>query len=277
MSLFAILLCSWAISDTASYVRTGHRGTAIFFEWLDDRFVVATDSLETHSDKRVTFDDCKIVVQGASNDFFTVSGGVRSATIRSRLDRRIMLDWDTQRMAAKAYKAVVGAKTPEKVAAEWQKLTLGQLNSLPIHTRVEVRDIKNNQMLFVGLLGDKTIDVEVAAFTFDGKQFDITIARPPMNKVRSIAEGEKAASVFLLHQTSEAKREDARWRATLKSTFGVRTKEDFQTELVLEVVNWAIEHPGADQVGGQVEAVRLQPNSGITWLRPCPASKKISD
>ena len=211
-------------------------------------------------------------MQGTANNFFTVSGGIRSATISQ-------VEWDTQKTAAKAYKAVTGPKDPKRVADEWKRLSMLQLDSLSIQDRRALGAIKNNQMLFVGLLRDGSIDAQVATFSFDGKEFGITVVRPPMNQVRSIAEGEKAAKEFLLHQSPEAKLENERWRASLKSTFGVRTPEDFQTELVMKLVDWAIKHPptvnGIATVGGQVEAVKLQPNSTITWLRPCPTSKAV--
>ena len=61
-------------------------------------------------------------------------------------------------MAKEAYQAVKGPKDPGTVAAEWRRLTLQQLNSLPIQTRKEVIELKNNEMLFVGLLLDGSID-----------------------------------------------------------------------------------------------------------------------
>lgn len=76
------------------------RGTAIFFEWLDDRFVAATDSLETHSNRPPTFDDCKIVKQGTANSFFTISVALGLALIgilRARL-RKLMNQYGVQRI-----------------------------------------------------------------------------------------------------------------------------------------------------------------------------------
>jgi hypothetical protein len=63
-------------------------------------------------------------------------------------------------------------------------------------------------MLFVGLLPDGSIDAQVATFSFDVKTFDITIVRPPKNKIRSMAEGENAVAEFMLHKTPEARQED---------------------------------------------------------------------
>jgi hypothetical protein len=265
--LFWAILLVTAQSSTKAVARVPprdeSRGTAIFFVWLDDRFVVATDSLETHSNEPPTFDDCKIVTQGTANNFFTVSGGVRSGP-----------NWDdTQETAAKAYRSVRGSKDPGKVAEEWRRLILLQVKSLPDRDRFTLEwIIRYNMMLFVGLLADGSINARVAAFSFDGKHFDIVLVRPPMNKLRSIGEGEKAAGEFLLRKTPEAQREFAAWQTSLKSTFGVRTPADFQTELVMKVVDWAIKHPGTDQVGGFVEAVKLQPKSTINWLRPCPVA-----
>lgn len=242
------------------------RGTAIFFEWLDDRFVAATDSLETHSNRPPTFDDCKIVKQGTANSFFTISGGVRSGP-----------NWDTQGTAAKAYESVRGSKDPGKVADEWRRLILLQLQSLPDRDRTALEwFVRYNMMLFVGLLPDGSIDARVAAFSFDGKHFDISLVRPPTSKLRSIGEGEKAVDTFLSHKTPEARQEYAAWEASLKSTFGVRTPADVQTELVMKVVDWAIKHPEGDQVGGIVEAVELQSKSTITWLRPCQKAESRS-
>jgi hypothetical protein len=150
---------------------------------------VATDSLETHGPKKpITFDDCKIVVQGTANNFFTVSGGFRSGPIQFVVQGQLHeVEWDTQKTATKAYKAVTGPKDPKKVADEWKRLTMLQLDSLPIQSRIQFKEIKNNQMLFVGLLADGSIDAQVATFTFDGRRFDIIVVRPPMNKFRSIA------------------------------------------------------------------------------------------
>jgi hypothetical protein len=264
--LIALMFLVTARSSTSAVARVPprdeSRGSAIFFVWLDDRFVVATDSLETHSDKPPTFDDCKIVAQGTANNFFTVSGGVRSGP-----------NWDTQETAAKAYRSVRGSKDPGKVAEEWRRLILLQIKSLPDNGRLTLeRIVRYNMMLFVGLLADGSIDARVAAFIFDDKHFDISLVRPPMDKVRSIGEGEKAAAEFLQHKTPDAQREAAAWQTSLKSTFGVRTPEDFQTELVMKVVDWVIKHPGKDQVGGFVEAVKLQPKSTINRLRPCPVA-----
>ena len=58
----SIKLADAAEGSSSLEIKDESKGTAIFFEWLDDRFVVATDSLETHHNKPTTFDDCKIVV-----------------------------------------------------------------------------------------------------------------------------------------------------------------------------------------------------------------------
>jgi len=247
----------------------GSRGTAIFFEWLDDRFVVATDSIELHDRNPPTFDDCKIVKQGTDDNFFTVSGGVRSADITP--PNHPPLHWDTQGTAASAYASVKGSKDPGKVADEWRRLILLQLQSLPDRERSTWEWIvRYNMFLFVGLIADGSIDARVASFRLEGKNFDIDVVPPPVNKLRSIGEGEKAAGTFLEHKTPEAKQEAMAWEQSLKSAFGVRTQQEFQTQLVMKVVDWVIKHPEGDQVGGVVEAVKLQPDSKIVWLRLCP-------
>lgn len=277
LTLCVMLLCCWQrLYAASSSLENESKGTVIFFKWLDDRFVLATDSIETHAHPPPTFDDCKIVVQGAANNFFTVSGGVRSAAI-TFVDQGKpgKVEWDTQKTAARAYKAATDPKDPKKVAEEWKRLTMQQLDSLPIHTRIVLRPLQHNQMIFVGLLMDGTIDAQVATFSFDGTKFDITIVRPPMNKFRSIAEGEKAANDFMQHKSPEVNREFSEWKASLNTTFLVRTQEEFDTQLVMKVADYAIKHPGNDITGGQVEAVKLQPNSTITWLKPCPNAKRM--
>jgi hypothetical protein len=276
LTLSIVLLCCWqGLYAASSSLQTESKGTVIFFEWLHDRFVLATDSIETHAHPPPTFDDCKIIAQGTANKFFTVSGGVRSATIMFvDQGKPGKVEWDTQKTATKAYKTVTSPKDPKKVAEEWKRLTMQQLDSLPIHLRVSVRPLQSNQMLFVGLLADGSIDAQVATFSFDGKRFDITIVRPPMNRFRSIAEGERAAYEFMQHKSPEVNREFSEWKASLNATFGVRTQEEFDTQLVMKVAEYAIKHPGHDIVGGQVEAVKLQPNSTIIWLSPCPNAKK---
>jgi hypothetical protein len=278
LTLCVMLLCCWqSLFAASSSLQKESKGTVIFFEWLPDRFVLATDSIETHAHPPPTFDDCKIVVQGTTNNFFTVSGGVRSGTIPFVVQGRPRrVEWDTQRTATKAYKAVKSPKDPKKVADEWKRLTMEQLDSLPAPTRINLKIIQYNQMLFVGLLGDGSIDAQVATFSFDGKKFDITIVRPPMNKFRSIAEGEKAAYDFLQHKSPEVNREYSEWKASLNGTFGVRTQEEFNTQLVMKAADYAIKHPGNDVVGGQVEAVKLQPNATINWLKPCPKATKYA-
>ena len=200
-----VLLASEPFSQAfaISSIKNESRGTAIFFEWLDDRFVVATDSIGINDPtKPVDYDNCKIVLQGKSNTFLTVSGGVRRVTIGYEVQgRRIEVKWDTQKMAAEAYEAVKGAKDPEKVAGEWKRRSLDQLNSLPIETRLYLRKIADNRMLFAGLRTDGSIDVWTARFRFDGKQFDMTLERPPMNHVIPMAEGKTAASEFGKHET----------------------------------------------------------------------------
>jgi hypothetical protein len=259
-------------ASAAPFIKNESRGTAIFFEWLDDRFIVATDSIGVNDpDKPVDYTNCKIVPQGKSNTFLTVSGGVRRVTVDyTAQGRRIEVKWDTQKMAAEAYEAVKGAKDPEKVAGEWKRRSLEQLNSLPIETRLHLRKIADNRMLLAGLRTDGSIDVWTARFNFDGKQFDASLERPTMNHVIPMAEGIKAASEFGKHETARSKQEFERWRSSLNSNFHVRTDEEFKTEYLIELVQWVIDHPGTDQVGGDVEAVKLQPNSTITWLRPCP-------
>ena len=44
LSLLFFMFATIAHSSTS--IKDESKGTAIFFEWLDDRFVVATDSLE---------------------------------------------------------------------------------------------------------------------------------------------------------------------------------------------------------------------------------------
>jgi hypothetical protein len=268
------IMLAWVPVSQASSspsIKNESRGTAIFFEWLDDRFAVATDSIGVNdSGKPVDFDNCKIVVQGKSKTFLTVSGGVRRVTLGyTAQGHRIEVNWDTQKMAAEAYEAVRGAKDPEKVANEWKSRSLAQLNSLPIEGRLRLRQIKDNRMLFAGLRSDGSIDVWTARFHFDGKQFDMTLERPAKNHVLPMAEGIEAAREFAKQQTARSKQEFERWKSLVNSTF-VRTDAELKTDYLIELVQWVIDHPGTDAIGGSVEAVKLEPNSTITWLRPCP-------
>lgn len=279
--LFALsmLLVCCGIGAQGPTMKRESKGTAIFFVWLADRLVVATDSMGINRDdpaNPIDYNDCKIVVQGKANNFITVSGGVRRVDIPyENHGRKNTVNWDTQKLATQAYNSVKDARDPEKVANAWRGMALQQLNSLPIKLRLEAGEIGKNKMLFAGIKADGRIDVWLAELHFDGKQFSINLKRPRINFATSMAQGESLASEFMKQQTDRSKRENARWRTSLDSGFHVRSQPEFQTELVIEIVKFVIMYPpiedGRPQVGGVVEAVKLQ-NSGITWLRPCPAS-----
>jgi hypothetical protein len=272
------LVISVVVSIVITCLGMKAQASAIFLEWRADRLVVATDSFQTNWEGHGPDNfDCKIVIQGKANNFLTVSGGVRTApplqfTVHGR--SRTMT-WDSQKLATEAYKSVKGPKDPGKVALEWQRMALNQLNSMPTEIRISAREIGENQMLFAGLLADGSIDVWVAKFQFVGNRFRIKVDRALMNGFVSLALGGEAANEIIKHQTPRSQREFKSWTASYNSSFHAGGDGERQTEFVPEILKWVIEHPpktasGFPLVNGYVEAIRLLPKSTITWTQPCP-------
>jgi hypothetical protein len=261
-----------AIEDSIT-MKDESRGTTIFFEWLDDRFILATDSFQTNGKNgRPDNNDCKIVFQGKENRFFTVSGGIRTFTLGE-------VKWDTQRTAETAYRMAIGAKEPEKVAQEWKRRSLEQLNSLPplnsvpLSTRLRLKDLPLNRILFAGLRADGSLDVRTIRFLFDGNKYDMKIETPEKNQILPLAEGIESADEFQKQDTPQSKQEYEKWRSSLDSAFHVWPVPELKTQYLIELVQFVINHHRKDeQIDGVVEAVQLQPHSTIKWLRKCPTN-----
>jgi hypothetical protein len=276
--LFASLFtCGLHAQKSVAY-RNDAQGTAIFYDWLDDRFIVATDSLSVNfNTRKVIYNDCKIVVQGTRNDFVTVSGGTRTVDVAFHKDNGY-LKWNSQELATEAFKFVStanGTKEPRQVAQRWREMALGKLNRLSLMDREAAqRFVGGNKMLFVGLTGNGQIDAWTALLGFQGGLFTIDVEKAFTNKISSLALGNDIANEFALRQTDRSRRENTQFESTLPRPI---SREEYKARAVIQIVKWVIKYPpknkdGVVLVGGIPEAVELRPHSGLTWREPCPAN-----
>jgi hypothetical protein len=182
----------------ASVLREVSRGTAIFFIWLDDRFVVATDSMAAVNNGKSPpdYNDCKIDLQGKAQNFITVSGGLRRADGKyGPVDRRRTLNWDSQRFATQAYEAsptVAGFKEPADVASKWKEIALRELSPLPKESREALsRRLVGCVVLFAGVRSDGQLDVQIASVLYSNGQFDVNIWAPHKHEYVPLALGQE--------------------------------------------------------------------------------------